>query len=70
LIANHHPESDSTHLEHCDSILKALIKADNIDAWMHERPYKASFPKERVIQLLYSKFHDDASNEKAIRIIY
>jgi putative nucleotidyltransferase with HDIG domain len=68
LIANHHPEKNDKHLEHSGPILKALVKADNIDAWMHARSYKPPFPKEKVTELLYSRFHDDASNDKAISI--
>lgn len=69
LIGNHHPEEKGRLPEHMDPILKILVKADNLDAWMHERPYKKPFSNQKVVELLYSRFHDDASNEKAIQII-
>lgn len=70
LIRNHHPEDHNRHLELNDPLLKFLIKADNLDAWTHERPYKQPFSNQEVIELLYNRFHDDPSNEEAIRIIW
>lgn len=70
LIGKHHPEDNGRLLENSDPILTVLVKADHIDAWMHERPYKPSFSNEKVVELLYSKFNDDVSNENAIRILW
>lgn len=70
LIRNHHPENSGGLFEPDDPILQILIKADLLDAWMHERPYKPPFSNHKVVELLYSRFHDDASNEKAMQIIW
>ena len=70
LIANHHPENNNVHPENSDPLLEILIKADNIDAWMCKRPYKSPFSKQQVIELLYSKFTDGLSNQKALHILY
>ena len=69
LIANHHLENSTPSLNHVDSILRFLIKAVRIDAWMNERPYKRAFPKQKVTELLFLKFPDGLSNERAIQFI-
>ncbi len=69
-IANHHPEHNNLFLDSRDPILRTLVKADNMDAWIHERAYKPVFSKQKVTEMLYGKFPNDLSNERALHIVY